>query len=336
MMRGRAKAVLMIIGIIGIGFLLLKGMGFAEVKNPDYPTKPITFYIPWPAGGGTDVVSRAFIEAAGKYLGQPFVPINKTGGAGMVGALAVMNSKPDGYTLGVGIGSSILIFPHTEECPYKDTSGFTLIMNYAKYIYPLVARTDAPWKTWKEFVEWAKQNPRATKLGITGGRSQSPMGIVLWQVEKQEKVEFVYVVLKGTGENLSATLGGHVTMSASALDPSAMSYVKEGKLRILAYMSKEKIPGYENIPSFQELYGFIPPNLMTVWGPKGLPDYVLKKLDEAFAYAVKDPEFIKVANRTLYPVVYMDRAELNKEVRQEFPKVGEIMKVLRAEEMKGK
>jgi len=323
-------------GILGISLFLLQSVCFAEVKNPEYPTKPITFYIPWPAGGGTDIVTRPLIEAAGKYLGQPIIPINKPGAAGMVGSLAVMNAKPDGYTLGFGNGVSMLVFPHTEECPYKDMSGFTLIANYAKYIYPLLARTDSPWKTWKDFIEWAKQNPRATKLGITGGRSQSSMSIVLWQLEKQEKVELVYVVLKGTGENLSATLGGHVTMSASALDPSAMSYVKEGKLRILAYMSKEKIPGYENIPSFYDLYGFIPPNLMAVWGPKGLPDYVLKRLDEAFAHAVKDPDFIKTANRALYPVFYMGRAELNREVREEFPKVGRIIKMLRAEEGKEK
>jgi tripartite-type tricarboxylate transporter receptor subunit TctC len=335
-MKGHMKGALIIIVILGAWIFLSQGMGFSEVKDPDYPTKSISFIIPWPAGGGTDTVTRPLIEAAGKFLGQPMIPINKVGGASIVGSVAVMNAKPDGYTLGVGIASSILIIPHTEGCPYKDLNGFTLMMNYTKYIFPLVVRNDAPWKTWKEFIEWARQNPGAAKIGITGGRSQSPMGIALWQAENKEHVRFTYIVLKGTGENLSALLGGHTTMSASALDPSAMAYIKEGKLRILAFMSKEKATGFESIPSFQDLYGFAPPNLMGVWGPKGLPEHVLKKLDEAFANAVKDTDFIKVANRTLYPVVYLDRAEINREVRDMFPKVGKIIESLRVEEMKEK
>ncbi len=335
-MKRKAKGLLIIVTILGICLFTLGGLGLADPKEPDYPTKPITFIIPWPAGGGTDTVTRPLIEAAGKFLGQQMIPINKVGGASIVGSMAVMNAKPDGYTLGTGIASSILIIPHTEGCPYKDMSGFTLIMNYTKYIFPLVVRSDAPWKTWKEFIDWARQNPGGAKIGITAGRSQSPMGIALWQAENRERVRFTYIVLKGTGENLSAVLGGHITMSASGLDPSAMAYVKEGKLRILAYMSKEKAMGYENIPSFQELYGFFPPNLMAVWGPKGLPEPVLKKLENAFAFAVKDPDFIKVANRALYPVVYLDRIELNREVKEMFPKIGQIIETLRVEETREK
>ena len=75
---------------------------------------------------------------------------------------------------------------------------------------------------------------------------------------------------------------------------------------------------------------------MGVWGPKGIPEYVLEKLDDAFAKAVKEPYFINVMNRMYTPVVYMNRAEVNRYVREEFPKVGEIMKILRAEEAKGK
>jgi len=96
------------------------------------------------------------------------------------------------------------------------------------------------------------------------------------------------------------------------------------------------MPGYENIPSLQELYGFSVPNLMGIFGPKGLPDYVLKKLDDVFAKAVKDPEFINVMNRMYTSVVYMDRTHVNKYVDETFPKFGEIIKILKAEEAKEK
>ena len=180
----------------------------------------------------------------------------------------------------------------------------------------------------------------------TQGRSRSVSlrrsRCLLWacslaKAEKLEQVEFAYIAFKGGGgEVLSATLGGHVTLYAVAMSISAMSYVKEGKFRILAYLGAEKIAGYENVPSFQELYGFAPPNLMGIWGPKGMPGYALEKLDDAFAKGVREPNFTSVMNRMYTPVVYMNRAEVNKYAREEFPKVGEMMKILRDEETKGK
>jgi tripartite-type tricarboxylate transporter receptor subunit TctC len=98
----------------------------------------------------------------------------------------------------------------------------------------------------------------------------------------------------------------------------------------------KKLVGYENLPSTQELYGFSIPNLLGIFGPKDLPDYVLKKLDDAFPKAVRDPEFISVMNRMHMPVDYMDRAQMTKYVEEVFPKVGETMKMLKEEEAKQK
>jgi tripartite-type tricarboxylate transporter receptor subunit TctC len=101
--------------------------------------------------------------------------------------MAAMSAKPDGYSLGIASPSNVFVAPFSDESPYKDLSGFTMIVNFGNYVYPLMVRTDAPWKTWKEFIEWARQNPRATKIGITTARSMSPIGIPLWQVEKEPK-----------------------------------------------------------------------------------------------------------------------------------------------------
>jgi tripartite-type tricarboxylate transporter receptor subunit TctC len=334
--RGKARRFLIIIGIVWSWMFLLQGIDLGEAANPDYPTKPITFIIAYGAGGTTDTAARALTEAASKYLGQSIIPVNKPGGASTIGAMAVMNAKPDGYTLGTANASSVLIMPHTEESPYKDLSGFELILNYGKFIFPLMVRSDAPWKTWKEFIEWARQNPRAAKIGMTSARSMNPQGIAMWKAEQKEKVEFTYLAFKGSGETLTAILGGHVSLYACSLDSSGVSYLREGKLRILAYLGADKIPGHENFPSFPELYGVAPPSFFGVWGPKGIPEYVLEKLDDAFAKAVKDPSFVDVMNRMYTPVHYMNRAEVNRYVREEYPKVGEIVKILRAEGAKEK
>jgi tripartite-type tricarboxylate transporter receptor subunit TctC len=247
-----------------------------------------------------------------------------------------MSAKPDGYSLGIASPSNVFVAPFSDESPYKDLSGFTMIVNFGNYVYPLMVRTDAPWKTWKEFIEWARMNPRAAKIAITGAKSVASQGFVLWQVEQKEKVQFTIIPQKSSAEILSSTLGGHVTMYGSTVDPSTVPYLKEGKLRILSYLGKDKVPGYENIPSIYEMYGFAIPNLLGIFGPKGLPEYILKKLDDAFAKAAKDPDFVNVMNQMYTPVVYMNRAQMNKYVEETLPKAGEIIKALKAEEAKEK
>jgi tripartite-type tricarboxylate transporter receptor subunit TctC len=335
-MKKEVIRILVIIAVLGLWIFLFQSIDLAMAKDPDYPTKPITCYIAFGAGGTTDLTSRAFLEATAKYIGQPFVPINKPGAGGTLTAMAAMSAKPDGYSLGIASPSNVFVAPFSDESPYKDLSGFTMIVNFGNYVYPLMVRTDAPWKTWKEFIEWVRKNPRAAKIAITGAKSVASQGFVLWQVEQREKVEFTIIPQKSSAEILTSTLGGHVTMYGSTVDPSTVPYIKEGKLRVLSYLGKDKVPGYEDVPSLYELYGFAIPNLLGIFGPKGLPDYVLKKLDDAFAKAVKDSDFVSVMNRMYTPIVYMDRTQMNKYIEETLPKVGEIMKILKAEEAKGR
>ncbi|MCX5909657.1 MAG: tripartite tricarboxylate transporter substrate binding protein [Deltaproteobacteria bacterium] len=250
--------------------------------------------------------------------------------------MSVMNAKPDGYTLGALTTSTAFIAPFSGEAPFKDLSGFAIINNFGKFLYPIMVRGDAPWKTWREFIEWSRKNPRAAKLGLSGARAVHSVGSGMWQVEQREQVEFTYVPFKGGPEILSATLGGHITLSGSTPDASFISYLQEGKLRVLVYLGREKIRGYEDAPSTQELYGFSVANICGMMGPKGLPDYVLKRLDDAFVKAAKDPSFIDVMNRMLMPIVYMDRAEVNKYVDETVPITAKLVQALKAEDEKGK
>ena len=248
--------------------------------------------------------------------------------------MAVMTAKPDGYTIGNTATSSTFVPPFSEGSPYKDLKGFTWIMNFGTYLWPLIVRGDAPWKNWGEFIEWARKNPRATKVGITGAKTTDYKGLALWQVEQREKVEFTYLSFKGSPEILSSILGGHINLYASTIDTSTMSYVQEGKLRLLIFTGGQKVPGYEHIPSTQELYGFKIPDLLGVCAPKGVPEYILKKLEAAFTQAIKDPEFVKVMGKMHIPVLYMDRAQLTKYIEQKFAETAQIYERVKAEEAK--
>jgi len=305
----------------------------AQAQESAYPTKPITLYIAFGAGGNTDIATRALAQAASKHLGQPIIPVNKPGAGGTIAAMAVMNAAPDGYTIGTNSGSSVLMIPHMDGMPYRDLSGFTLIMNYGKFIFPLLVSGDSPLKNWTDLVQWAKQNPKQLTVGITSAQAISPMGIALYTAEQKEAIQLTYVPLKGSAEVLSYTLGGHIKLFASSFDPTVYQYLRNGRLRLLAYLSTEKAEGFEDYPTFKELYDEVPPNLGGIWGPKGMPGHVLKKLDDAFARAVKDPDFIKVMKSMSMPVVYMNREEINDYARENLPKVGEVMRILKAQEV---
>lgn len=332
----KGKKIWSIIVVIFLWVFLFQSIDLAGAKDPDYPTKSINFIIPFGAGGALDLTSRAFTNAAKKYMGQPFIPVNKPGAGGALGATMVMSARPDGYTLGAVPASVAFVTPFSEESPFKDLSGFTMIVNYGYNIYPWIVRSDAPWRNWKEFIEWAGKNPRAAKIGIAGARSTVTQGFAMWQVEKREQVEFTHVPFKSGAEILNAILGGHINVHATTLDVMTIPYLKEGKLQILTYSDPQKIPGYESIPSLQELYGISIPNLIGVFGPKGLPEYVLEKLEDTFAKAVNDPDFVSAMNQMYTPIVYMNRAKMNKYIDETFPKFGEIMKILKAEEAKEK
>ncbi len=323
-------------GVIVLLAILFQNVDLAGAKDPDYPSKPITLYIQFGAGGTADICGRAFGDAFGKYLGQPLIPVNRPGAGGTHAAMAVTTAKPDGYTLGIVTASNAFVAPFSGEAPYKDLTGFTMVGNFGHYTYVLMVRADAPWKTWKEFVEWSRKNPRGAKIGNVGAKLSTSLGLVTGQVEVREEVEFTNVAFKSNAEILTSLLGGHINAYVSPTDALTIPYIKEGKLRILVYLGKMKLSGYENIPSTHELYGFSIPNLLGIFGPKDLPDYVLKKLDEAFPKAVKDPDFIGIMNRMHMPVDHMDRGRMTKYTEETFPRVGEIMKMLKEEEAKRK
>ena len=124
----------------------------------DYPTKAVTMYIPFSAGGSMDTSARVLAAGAEKVLGQPFVMINKTGGAGTVALGVLANEKPDGYILSAGTSTGIFRIPVQRKVPYKPLADFTHIFAYAAVSSGVVVKADAPWKTWKEFIEYARKN----------------------------------------------------------------------------------------------------------------------------------------------------------------------------------
>ena len=315
-------------------FILICFSGLGMAKDPDYPTKPIEFVIGQTPGSTTDIASRALCDAVSKHLPQPFMPINKPGGGGAIAATIIKESKPDGYRVGILSRSPAFVTPFTQQVSYDPLRDFTPISYWGDDLDLVMVRGDSPWKTWKELVEWAKKHPGELKVGIPGPKLNQSSGIVLGRIELREKVKFIYVPFKGSLEVLTALLGGNIDLYVSTMDAATEDYLKMGKVRLLSYMGKNKLPGYENIPTTDEMYGITICNMIGVVGPKGLPPYVVKRLEEAFAKGVNDPAFVSVMKKMYTPIVHMNGQEMGRYMEQTYKEQKEAIELLMKEEGK--
>ena len=205
-MPRRDKMVFWIIAILGMVYFL-HGLPGAVLAQEKYPTKPINFLIGYPAGGTTDVCARPLVAAASKILGQPIVVVNKPGGASAVAVATLKTEKPDGYTIGI-LPSGAVLSQHMRKVPYDSAKDFTPIMQYAIYLYGLVVRSDSPWKTFKEFIDYAKANPGKIRYSTAG--PGTPQHLVMERLALKEKIKWTHIPFEGGAPAISALLGGHV------------------------------------------------------------------------------------------------------------------------------
>ncbi len=289
-----------------------------------YPTKPINFIIGYPAGGSTDICARPLIAAAGKILGQPIVAVNKPGGGSAVGVASLKTEKPDGYTIGI-LPSGAVLSQHMRKVPYDSAKDFTPIMQYAVYLYGLVVQSDSPWKTFKEFIDYAKANPGKVRYSTAG--PGTPQHLVMERLALKEKVKWTHIPFEGGTPAVSALLGGHV--EASSQTTEWKKYVETGRLRLLAVYGEKRMSDFPSVPTLLELgYDITAPSLICIVGPKGLSPQVVETLHRAFKEAMEDPDFIKMGHELDQPVIYRGPPDLAKHLVQMNEEVGTLIRSL--------
>jgi tripartite-type tricarboxylate transporter receptor subunit TctC len=165
-----------VIMILLVGLVLIPVSGMAS----DFPNKPITLIVPYPAGGATDVVIRPLAEAAKKHLGQPVIVENRGGGGGAVGVVSIVGKKPDGLLLSVVV-TSLHRNSYINKLPFDTVKDVTPIIRLAGYLYGILVRSDSKFKTLKELVEYARANPgkityMASGVGTGGHIAMEELG----------------------------------------------------------------------------------------------------------------------------------------------------------------
>ena len=290
-----------------------------------FPSRPISFIIPWEPGGTADLSGRRVADLASKVLGQPVVVENKMGGSGITGVSSVLGATPDGYTIGLTTYSTITILPHLREVPFKVKEDFTWIMQYAQFSNVVAALAKSPWKTWKDFLEDARKNPGKFKYSPPG--PMTAQHILLEAIFAKEKVKATFVPVRGGEEANRNLLGGHIDLAASA---SIWPHIKAGTVRgLMTTQMEERMKAFPDIPTQYELdYKIDSPNFVGLIGPKGIDQQILRKISEGFKKAWEDHSFHEfLATMNMIPT-YKDSNSFRELVQKNFESQGKILKEL--------
>ncbi len=293
-------------------------------KAVTFPDRGITVICPWSAGGGTDTILRALAKATKPFLGKNISVINKTGGGGAVGHGAIVNAKPDGYTVGM-ITFELLSLPPQGLVPftYKDLD---LLMRVNMDPAALTVRADAPYSTIQEFVDYAKAHPGEINIGNSGPGS-------VWQIAggifaEKENIKVKYVPYDGAAPAVTALVGGHI--QAVTVSPAEVQgQVEAGTLKMLGVMSTKRVANFPDVPTFKEKG--IDISFGTWRGlavPKGTPDNVKQILIKAFKQGMDSQTFRDFAAKAGLGLAYLSAADFKKDLETSSINVENVMKKL--------
>ena len=294
-----------------------------EAETAKFPSRPITYITPLPPGGGTDLAVRLISKEAEKYLGQPIVINNKPGGTLTIGIAAIAAAKPDGYTIGYAGHSGMFVVPFMEKLPYHPIKDLKPIMQFAGFNFGVFVKADSPFKTFNDLIAFARQNPKKVTYGSAGANSMQY--IILEQIARKEGVQLTHIPFKGTPESQTALLGGHILFGTGDFNASLL---EAGEIRLLALLRDERSTEYPKTPILKELGYDIPcPMTVNVFGPKGIPEAIAQKIEDAYTRAMKEPAFIKGMRDDLsLPIVYRNHKDLGDYTNYNYEVYGKYLK----------
>jgi tripartite-type tricarboxylate transporter receptor subunit TctC len=314
------KSVIFSAVVLGLLFVLVPVFSFAQ----DFPTKPVNVIVTFAPGGTLDTATRILATKAEKFLGQAVLVSNVGGGGGSVALAQVATKKPDGYEITSCTSTGLIRIPQLRAVPYGPDD-FIPVMHYAAVESGVVVKSDSAYKTFKDLVDFAKQNPGKVTYATSG--AGSPMHMAMEFVAMKEGLKWTHVPQTGGAPGLAAVLGGHVTAMSDSTE--WLPHVKEGSLRLLATHGEKKMKSFPNVPTFRDLgYDFINETVFMIAAPKGTPAPVIKKLDESFRKAMDDPQFVQTIANIEFAVSYRNSADTKKYLDDAYARFGEMIKKL--------
>lgn len=297
----------------------------AYAQNTTYPSKQIRLVIPYPPGGPTDLTARVVAADMSATLGQSVVADNRPGASGMIGAEMVARAEPDGYTILANASLHVInpfVYPDMRFDALKD---FVPITQLAAVPLVLVVPMSLPVTNLKELVEYGRKNPGKLNFGSSGNASAQQLAGESFKIAAG--IEMQHVPYKGSSPALADLVGGQIQLMFDSM-PSAMPFIKAGKLRAIAVTTLKRAQALPELPTVAEsgYPGFDIATWYGYWAPKGTPAPIVEKLAAAASQALKKQSVIdQYAGMGAEPVGSTP-AEFAKYNQTEMVKWGEIVR----------
>jgi tripartite-type tricarboxylate transporter receptor subunit TctC len=281
--------------------LSITAVAFTAQAQGNYPDRPIKLVVPFPAGGATDLIARTLGQKLGEALGQPVVVENKPGAAAALGTDLVAKSPPDGYTLVLGISSSMVVGPVYTKVPYDPVRDFAPIAIATVSPFALVVHPSVPAKSVRELVALAKEKPGELNVASFGSGSSSHLTAELFKA--MAGVNLTHVPYKGGPPALQDLIAGRVQVMFDIIS-SVRAHMEAGRLRALAVTGPRRSPVASDVPTVAEtLPGFESSAWFGILAPAGTPDPIIRRLNKEIVQIVKGPALKELyAKQAMEPV----------------------------------
>ena len=266
----------------------LQSLGMAA----EFPSKPIVLINPWLAVAHIHLKDLG--DRASKILGQPIMIEDKPGASGTLGPASVAaTARPDGYTL-CQLHRSVTRLPLIMKTTYDPFKDFTYIIQNSGYVMGTAVRADSPWKTFKEFIDYAKANPNKVTYGTAG--AWTTQHCMMEQLANDLGIKWINVPHKGAMDALNSLLGGHIMAVTDTI--IWRPQLEAGQIRMLATWTPNRLKTWPNIPTVVENgYNYVINSPWGIGGPKGMDPKVVKIIHDAFKKSMEDPAFEKLMAR---------------------------------------
>ena len=279
-----------------------------------FPVRPIKLVIAFPAGGPTDITMRQLADNASKILGPPVIIENKPGAGGTLPAQALQTAQPDGYTL-AQMPLGVFRLPYTTKINWDPVKDINYVINVTGYAFGIVVPADSPFKTWADFVAYAKANPGKLTYGSTGTFTSPHLTTEL--IAQKAGIQLQHVPYKGSADLMLATVSGQ--LMAAADSTGFAPQVEAGKLRVLNTWGDKRLAKFPDAPTLKELgYDTVQNSPFGIGAPKGTPPEVVQKVHDAFKKAMEEPSYVTALGRYDMLPNYMSSADYTKFAQDTF------------------
>lgn len=286
----------------------------AAAQGDGFPSRPVTLWVPWPAGGATDLTLRLLAELAGRHLGQRVLTENRAGAGGTLVMPVLQQAAPDGYTV-AQLPQPVFRAPWTQKLLWDPIRDTTPIIQLTGVTFGIVVPASSPIRTLDDLFALAKAKPGELTVS-TNGVGTTPH-VVMDELMAKRGLSYVHVPYKGTAEQMLAVASGQVQVGINS--NGFAPFVESGKLRLIVTFGEHRHKRWPTVPTLKELgHGIVASSPYGLAGPRGMPASVVQVLHDAFKAALFDPAHLAEMAKYDQEPMYLGPEDYGRAMREAY------------------